>query len=177
MVKNNLKQEALQLLENDIHEQCFLTRNKLDLRSCLSFRTAIGSRGCSRLECLSADLHLQQLRTAVIRDWSQLVANKKWYVPMTVPRSVTFRPKYTSPVTVRWSSSMIFGIFLNRFWNCWIFKHNNGLELSLSYLILPNTYLLEMIAEFDNRCSTEQTLFVDYKLTVLQRVDVTLDKK
>jgi len=39
---------------------------------------------------------------------------------MTVPRRVTFRPKLTSPVTVKWSSSRILGIFLNLFWNCWI---------------------------------------------------------
>jgi hypothetical protein len=42
------------------------------------------------------------------------------HVLMTVPRKVTFLQKFTSPVTVKWSSSMILGIFLKRFWNCWI---------------------------------------------------------
>lgn len=38
---------------------------------------------------------------------------------MTVPRRTMFRPKWTSPETVRWSSSTMWGICLKRFWNCW----------------------------------------------------------
>ena len=43
--------------------------------------------------------------------------------------------------------------------------------------LLELSDLLEVITKLDNRCGLEHPLLVDDKLTVLQRVDVTLDEK
>ena len=43
--------------------------------------------------------------------------------------------------------------------------------------LLELSDLLEVITKLDNRCGLEHPLLVDDKLTVLQRVDVTLDEE
>ena len=43
--------------------------------------------------------------------------------------------------------------------------------------LLELSDFLEVITKLDNRCGLEHPLLVDDKLTVLQRVDVTLDEK
>lgn len=72
---------------------------------------------------------------------------------MTVPRSVTLRPKYTSPVTVKWSSSMILGIFLKRFWNCWICKvRRKALATkTVADRLTVLSHLLEVVTELNDR--------------------------
>lgn len=103
-----------------------------NLRSCSSCQKAIlfaaRSMPCVKLQIVK----LTVLEYATVRNVNPLTlignnyhnisklpfARQNNNSPITVPRRVTLRPKYTSPVTVRWSSSMILGIFLKRFWNC-----------------------------------------------------------
>lgn len=39
------------------------------------------------------------------------------------------------------------------------------------------TNLLEVIAEFNNRCSAEKPILIDYELAVFKGVDVALDEE
>ena len=97
---------------------------------------------------------------------------------MTVPRNVTLRPKYTSPVTVKWSSSKILGIFLNLFWNCWIYL-STSLVPGLHSKKKKGAYadLLEVVTQFDDGGRLEHALLVDDELAMLERIDIALDEQ
>ena len=97
---------------------------------------------------------------------------------MTVPRNVTLRPKYTSPVTVKWSSSKILGIFLNLFWNCWIYL-SPSLVPGLHSKKKKGAYadLLEVVTQFDDGGRLEHALLVDDELAMLERIDIALDEQ
>ena len=97
---------------------------------------------------------------------------------ITVPRSVTFRPKFTSPVTVRWSNSRIFGIFLNRFWNCWICARKGEKRIRDCRIVRGQvTHLLKMVTKLDHGRVLKHPARIDHQLAVLQRIDVTLDQQ
>jgi len=76
---------------------------------------------------------------------------------------------------------MIFGIFLKRFWNCWICT---GL-VSFRFAITESAkaekketvYLLKVISQFDDRCRLEHPALVDDELPMLKRIDVALDEE
>ena len=93
-------------------------------------------------------------------------------IPMTVPRSVMFRPKLTSPETVRWSNSAMCGIFLNLFWNWAICGNVNGSSLEKC-----KTHLFKVITEFDDRYGVEDPCWVENEMSMLERVNVTLDEQ
>ena len=73
---------------------------------------------------------------------------------------------------------MIFGIFLNRFWNCWICPERKQDQTSpLSDKGDGVTYLLEVVAELDHGNVIEHPTRVDDQLAMLQRVYVALDQQ
>ena len=77
---------------------------------------------------------------------------------------------------------MIIGIFLKRFWNCWIYsRHEDNKCVRSSEFKLKvekmATNLLEVITEFNDRRSTEKSILIDYELAVFKGVDVALDEE
>lgn len=101
----------------------------------------------------------------------------KWHnsaegIPMTVPRSVMFRPKFTSPETVRWSNSAMCGIFLNLFWN-WAICEN----IKTSCREECKAHLFEVIAEFDDGDGVKDPCWVEYEMSVLERVNIALNEQ
>ena len=68
-----------------------------NVQSCSSFRKEACSQGHNRRGYRSSGLHWRRLILIV----SKQPPDGQENIPMTVPRRVTFRPKYTSPVTVK----------------------------------------------------------------------------
>jgi hypothetical protein len=91
---------------------------------------------------------------------------------MTVPRSVMFRPKLTSPETVRWSNSAIFGIFLNLFWNWAIYE-----KIKTSFQEERKAHLFEVVTKLDDWDGIEDPRWIEDEIAVLERVNVALDKQ
>jgi hypothetical protein len=89
---------------------------------------------------------------------------------MTVPLKIIPRPNVTSPATVKWSSSRIPGMDLNRFWNAATCGHDfvNSSTVGGD----GEAHLLEVVAELDDRSGAKHSLGVHDELSMLERVEI-----